>query len=117
MVGAIGRGSLELTRATFAQEGYRKGVKRSVLNARRRLTSVAGMPKLMNSQSLTAVERAALELMLQAPEVVEVHGLDKSWQQALSQVTAPAQPKPSLHEALRDVFQWGSAPAPDAPRG
>ena len=70
-----------------------------------------------SSQLLTQEERVALELLLKAPEVVEVHGADQAWQQALSQVTTPAQPKPSLHDALRDVFQWGSAPAPDAPRG
>jgi hypothetical protein len=65
------------------------------------------------AQRFTAQERTALELMLQAPEAVEFHGDDLTWQKALAQVTSPAQPKPSL----KDMLLAGSPPPADAPRG
>ena len=61
----------------------------------------------------TDQERIALELMLDAPEAVEFHGSDMTWQKALGQVTSPAQAKPSL----KDVLMAGSAPPVAAPRG
>lgn len=61
----------------------------------------------------TDQERIALELMLDAPAAVEFHGTDLTWQKALSQVTSPAQSKPSL----KDVLMAGNAPPVDAPRG
>jgi hypothetical protein len=64
------------------------------------------------AQRFTDQERIALELMLDAPEAVEFHGTDMTWQNALGQVIAPAQAKPSLKE----VLMAGSAPPADVPR-
>ncbi|OUL98781.1 hypothetical protein [Variovorax sp. JS1663] len=61
----------------------------------------------------TDQERIGLELMLDAPEAVEFHGTDMTWQKALGQVIAPARAKPSL----KDVLMAGSAPPVDVPRG
>lgn len=75
-------------------------------------------PMTTFAQRFTDQERTALELMLQAPEAVEVHGTDLAWQKALSQVTAPVQPKPSLKEALKLASaQPADEPPADAPRG
>lgn len=72
-------------------------------------------PMTATAQRFTDQERIALELMLDAPEAVEFHGTDMTWQKALGQVIAPAQAKPSL----KDVLMAGVAMAPvvDTPRG
>ncbi|CAN7779219.1 hypothetical protein LJR290_008000 [Variovorax sp. LjRoot290] len=70
-------------------------------------------PMTTFAQRFTDQERTALELMLQAPEAVEMHGTDLAWQEALSQVTSPVQPKPSLKDAL----MAGSVHPADSPRG
>lgn len=75
-------------------------------------------PMTTFAQRFTDQERTGLELMLQAPEAVEMHGADLAWQKALSQVTAPVQPKPSLKEALKLASrQPADEPPADAPRG
>lgn len=53
-----------------------------------------------STTTLTAQERADLELMLEAPSAIELHGTDKAWQQALTQVVNPAPARPSLRGAL-----------------
>lgn len=68
-----------------------------------------------STTSLTAQERADLELMLEAPSAIELHGTDKDWQQALAQVVTPAPLRPSLRDALGldrglDADSSGSAP-------
>ncbi|MDN8617194.1 hypothetical protein [Variovorax ginsengisoli] len=70
-------------------------------------------PMTTTAQRFTDQERIALELMLDAPEAVEFHGTDMTWQKALGQAIAPAQAKPSL----KDVLMAGNAPPVDVPRG
>lgn len=70
-------------------------------------------PMTTTAHRFTDQERIALELMLDAPEAVEFHGTDMTWQKALGQAIAPAQAKPSL----KDVLMAGNAPPVDAPRG
>lgn len=53
-----------------------------------------------STTTLTAQERDDLELMLEAPSAIELHGTDKAWQQALAQVVTPAPLRPSLRDAL-----------------
>lgn len=71
-------------------------------------------PMTTTAHRFTDQERIALELLLDAPETVEFHGTDMTWQKALGQVTSPAQAKPSL----KDVLMAGIEPRQaDAPRG
>lgn len=86
------------------------------------MTRVGGSSKVAPmttfTQRFTDQERTALELMLQTPEAVEMHGTDLTWQKALAQVTSPAQPKPSLRDAIRfGGAQLADEPQAGAPRG
>ena len=72
------------------------------------------LPMTTTAQRFTDQERIALELMLDAPEAVEFHGTDLTWQKALGQVTSPAQAKPSLKDVLMASVEPRQA---DAPRG
>jgi hypothetical protein len=92
-------------------EGEIQRVDRKSGSSKRDLSSKVA-PMTTIAPRFTDQERTALELMLQAPEAVEMHGTDLAWQKALAEATTPAQPKPSLKDAIK---LGGVQPADEPP--